>query len=80
VKRRGRAGRPEIPDWIRHEHDGGFVVSEWLEASDFEADPRVAEGRAKQRWMTERNRWLDDHPDVSDVLMQQLRDLARDVR
>ena len=36
---RGREPEPVLPDWIRHEADGGFVVSDWAEASDFRAGP-----------------------------------------
>jgi len=79
VRRKDPAGGPVIPDWIRHEHDGGFDPAAWAEPGDFEADPHVAESRARGRWMTERNRWLADHPDAFDVLLEQLRQMCRDV-
>jgi hypothetical protein len=76
--RRKQAGGGQVPDWIRHEYDGGFVVSDWAEPADFAADPGVAESSARQRWIAARNAWLAGHLDVADVLLGQLRDLCAD--
>jgi hypothetical protein len=70
-------GGPVIPDWIRHEFDGGFVASAWAEPDDFALEPRAAESRARGRWIAARVAWLNDNPDVAEVLMEQLRDMAR---
>jgi hypothetical protein len=69
---------PRVPPWIRHEHDGGFVLADWVTPEDFGLEPRVAEWRAKERWMRARNDWLCDHPDVFAVLLEQLRQIIRD--
>jgi hypothetical protein len=76
---RGGPG-PVIPDWIRHEHDGGFVLAGWVEPADFGLDPRLAEELAMGRWVKARAAWLNDHPDVADILLEQLRERVRRVR
>jgi hypothetical protein len=73
---RWRRGDPEpvVPDWIRHESDGGFVLADWEWPEDRGLPAMWAEHRAKGRWVAARHRWLQEHPDVSAVLFQQLRD------
>ena len=65
---------PVIPDWIRHEGDGGFVLADWELPEDCALPSWFAEHQAKARWVAARFRWLQEHPDVSAVLLQQLRD------
>ncbi len=68
-----------IPGWIRHECDGGFTAAAWAEPGDFGADPRVAESRARGRWMAARNAWLAERPGVAGLLLEQLRQMADEV-
>jgi hypothetical protein len=71
---------PVIPDWIRHECDGGFVQADWAWPEDFGLDPMLAEHRARGRWVATRHRWLSEHPDVADILLEQLRERCREKR
>ena len=70
---RGRAQEPLVPGWVRHEADGGFVLADWVEAGDFQLDPAAAESRARGRWVKARCAWLNEHPDVADILLERLR-------
>jgi hypothetical protein len=65
---------PVIPDWIRHECDGGFVPADWAWPEDFGLDPVLARHRAMGRWVAARHRWLQEHDDVAELLFQQLKD------
>jgi hypothetical protein len=77
---RGQEPGPVIPDWIRHASDGGFVAADWAEPDDFGLEPRLAVSRAEGRWIAARCAWLNEHPDVADILLQQLRDRCGDRR
>lgn len=81
---RGQEPGPQIPAWVRHETDGGFVVADWLEPGDFQLEPgdfqlepAVAESRARGRWIAARCDWLNANLDVADLLLEQLRERAR---
>lgn len=65
-----------MPAWVQHD---GFVMAGWMEPADFGADPWVAESRGRARWIKARVEWLDAHPDVFDILLAQLREMARRV-
>jgi hypothetical protein len=69
---------PAVPAWIRHADDGGFQLADWIEAEDFSAAPWVAESAARSRWIRARCEWLNEHPDVADVLVEQLRSWCED--
>jgi hypothetical protein len=62
-----------VPGWVRHEDLGGFEAAAWMEPADFALDPRVAECRARDRWLAARVEWLNAHPDVAAVLLDELR-------
>src|SRR5437764_9199989 len=62
---------PVIPDWIRHECDGGFAPGDWAWPEDFGLDPVLARHRAMGRWVAARHRWLQEHDDVAELLFQQ---------
>jgi hypothetical protein len=67
---------PVIPDWIRHEYDGGFVAADWAWPEDFGLDPVLARHRAMVRWGEARHRWLQEHDDVAELLFRQLKERA----
>jgi hypothetical protein len=69
---RGRSAEPQIPDWIRHESDGGFAPSAWAEPGDFGLEPRLAVSRAEARWIAARTAWLLEHEDVAGILLEQV--------
>ena len=73
-----RPGRPGAgADWIRHESDGGFVLADWEWPEDCALPGPLAEHRAHGRWVATRHRWLQEHPDVGEILLEQLQDRAR---
>jgi hypothetical protein len=74
---RGQEPAPEVPGWIRHEADGGFVLADWVEAGDFQLEPAAAESRARGRWIAARCAWLNEHPDVGTILLEQLQERVR---
>jgi hypothetical protein len=76
---RGREQVPGVPAWVKHEVDGGFVLADWVEASDFQLEPAVAESAARARWIAQRSAWLMAHEDVADILLAQLRAMAEEV-
>ena len=71
-------GEPEpVPAWIGH---GGFVLADWEWPEDITLDPALAEYRARGRWVATRHRWLQEHPDAAEVLLEQLRERCREKR
>jgi hypothetical protein len=71
---------PVIPDWIRHEYDGGFVLADWEWPEDCALPGPLAEQVARGRWVAARHRWLAGHTDVGEILLEQLWERCREKR
>lgn len=71
-------GEPEpMPAWIGHD---GFVPADWAWPADLELPGWLAEHRAHGRWVATRHRWLQEHPDAGEILLEQLRERCREKR
>ena len=77
---RDRGGPEPMPDWIRHASDGGFVLADWEWPEDCALPAELAVHRARGRWVATRHRWLQEHPDVGDLLLEQLQRRGREKR